>query len=256
MAQAILTSKGTIVPRRSVRRLSQAEEVSEIEKRKRDVFITAISEKLGTSIKKPAEIPDDIEPYADDETPQMNLDDVENDPVDSNGQAVFEKPVLDHFIHAEVSLPKGENIQLARVIGLARNEDGSAIGMHDDNPMLNTLVYDVEFPGGTIKEYAANVIAENLYSQVDTDGRSYMLLDAIIDYKKNENAVSKADKYVTTKSGRRRLRKSTAGWKLLVAWKDGTEQWIPLSTIKESNPVDVAEFAKSVGIDDEPAFDW
>jgi hypothetical protein len=48
----------------------------------------------------------------------------------------------------------------------------------------------------------------------------------------------------------------TAGWKLLVAWKNGEEQWVPLATMKSSNPLEVAEFAKANGIEDEPAFCW
>jgi len=49
-------------------------------------------------------------------------------------------------------------------------------------------------------------------------------------------------------------RKSTAGWKLLVQWKDGSETWVPLKDSKELHPVEVAEFARAKGIDDEVAF--
>jgi len=35
-----------------------------------------------------------------------------------------------------------------------------------------------------------------------------------------------------------------------------TESWVPLKDMKESHPVDVAEFAKTRGIDGEPAFAW
>lgn len=52
------------------------------------------------------------------------------------------------------------------------------------------------------------------------------------------------------------MRKTTQGWKLLVQWADGTESWIPLRDLKESHPVDVAEFAQARGIDGEPAFAW
>ena len=41
---------------------------------------------------------------------------------------------------------------------------------------------------------------------------------------------------------------------LLIAMKDGIEQWFPLKDLKESNPIDVAEYANYRGIDDEPAF--
>ena len=103
--------------------------------------------------------------------------------------------------------------------------------------MLNTMLYDVEFQDGQTREYCANVISENMYAQVDTDDHSYNLLDGIVDFKKESIAIDKADKYIMTKSGQRRLRKSTKGWKLLVAWKDGSEQWVPQLVMKESNPL-------------------
>ena len=118
------------------------------------------------------------------------------------------------------------------------------------------MVYDVQFPDGQIREYSANIIADNMYAQVDSEGFSHSILDSIVDYKKEHNAIDKADKYIYTKSKQRRLRKSTAGWKLLVAWKDGSEQWIPLSVMKNSNPIEVSEFAVARGIDDDAAFCW
>ena len=41
-----------------------------------------------------------------------------------------------------------------------------------------------------------------------------------------------------------------------VAWKDGSSQWVPLKILKESNPIETAEFAIARGIQDEPAFAW
>ena len=66
----------------------------------------------------------------------------------------------------------------------------------------------------------------------------------------------KSERWLVTKRGQRKLKQTTQGWDLLVQWKDGAESWIPLKDMKESNPVDVAEFAKAKGIDDEPAFAW
>ena len=48
----------------------------------------------------------------------------------------------------------------------------------------------------------------------------------------------------------------TAGWDLLIHWKDELESWAKLSNLKESHPVETVEFAKARGIDDEPAFTW
>ena len=65
------------------------------------------------------------------------------------------------------------------------------------------MLYDVEFQDGEIQDYAANVIAENMYAQVDADGHMHTMLDSIIDHKKDCNAVEQSDIYVVTKSGNR-----------------------------------------------------
>lgn len=52
------------------------------------------------------------------------------------------------------------------------------------------------------------------------------------------------------------MRKSTKGWNLKVRWNDQSEHWVPLATMKESHPVQVAEYAVARGIDKEPAFAW
>jgi hypothetical protein len=36
----------------------------------------------------------------------------------------------------------------------------------------------------------------------------------------------------------------------------GTTSWVPLSTLKESNPVEIAEYPVAHGLSDEPAFSW
>ena len=147
-------------------------------------------------------------------------------------------------------------MQPAKVVKRHKGEDGLIQGTYSDNPIANTIMYDVEFSDGTVREYAANVIAENLFDQVDADGYSHSMLDSIVDVRKTTDAVYKDDMYITTKSGQRRLRQTTAGWEFLVRWKDGQEQWVHLAILKESNPVDVAEFVKSRGLETEPAFRW
>ena len=69
------------------------------------------------------------------------------------------------------------------------------MGKYHENPILNSIIYDVEFPDGHIKEYAANILAENMLSQVDVDGHNNMLLKEIVDYWKDEDStVSIEDK--------------------------------------------------------------
>lgn len=96
-----------------------------------------------------------------------------------------------------------------------------------------------------------------MLTQVDSDGYSLTMMNGIVDYKKdNDVAVHKDDMYVQTRCGQRRLRKTTQGWKLLVKWADDSESWIALKDLKESHPIDVAEFTMAHGIEKEPAFAW
>ena len=62
--------------------------------------------------------------------------------------------------------------------------NGNIIGNFDLNPVLNSLVYDVEFPDGAVKNYAANVIAENVLSQVESSGFYKQALDKIVIHRK------------------------------------------------------------------------
>lgn len=257
MAQGVLTSKGTVIPRRTLRKLNKSELHSESEKRKRQLFDDLIRSKLGDSISPPSKPLDTTYiPYSDDSEPSSMILPEDNDPIKSDGSAMFEKPLTDRWIHAEMLLPQGESLQNAKVIKRTMDSDGNFIGSYSDNPALNSMVYDVEFPDGDIRQYSANVIAENMYAQVDADGHTHTLLDSIIDFNKTDQALDKDDMYVNTKSGQRRLRKTTSGWNLLVLWKDGSEQWVPLKLLKESHPVEVAEFSVSRSIDHEPAFHW
>ena len=51
---------------------------------------------------------------------------------------------------------------MAKVIRKAVDKNGTTIGNNPVNPLLNTLLYDVEFLDGTVRRYAANMIAENV----------------------------------------------------------------------------------------------
>ena len=94
-----------------------------------------------------------------------------------------------------------------------------------------------------------------MYAQCDTEGNQYLLLKEIVDWKKSSSATAPADMYVTRGSNQH-FRKTTKGWHLCVEWKDGTTSWERLANLKESNPIEVAEFAVAHGLQDQPAFIW
>jgi hypothetical protein len=145
---------------------------------------------------------------------------------------------------------------MGNVIGRTLGDHGSTMGSYDDNPVLNSMIYDVEFSYGNIEEYVANILAENMFSQLNPYGYNTILLIEIIDYCKDDSAVPLEDKYLTRRSGQRRLRKTSQGWELLVAWKHVTESWVRLANLKDLYHVELAESAKVRGTDNEPAFAW
>ena len=49
---------------------------------------------------------------------------------------------------------------------------------------------------------------------------------------------------------------TVAGWQLLVQFADGLTNWLPLSEVKNGNPVEVADYAMSNHLIEEPAFKW
>jgi hypothetical protein len=80
-------------------------------------------------------------------------------------------------------------------------------------------------------------------------------LDEIINHRSDDKAVPMKDKYVPG-TNNRSLRQTTAGWYLQIRWKDGSTSWEPLRNIKESNPIEVAEYAAANQLLNVPAFAW
>ena len=263
MALWILKANGNVVPRRSHRPLKVDEVHSEVEQQKRTVFVQLIERRWGTSITGPktkgtdsTDNENDFEEYEDaDEDPRL-VPEIE-DQVDINGRLINQQPAYDRLINSEVSLQLGDERAIGKVSRRALTPEGHEVGRYDENPYLNSIVYEVEFEDGQMQEYSANLIAENMLTQVDSDGYSLTMMEGIIDFKRDDAvAIPKSDMHVVTKRGQRRMRKTTQGWKLLVKWADGSESWIPLKDMKESHPVEVAEFARSRDIADQPAFAW
>ncbi len=137
-----------------------------------------------------------------------------------------------------------------------RDVDGNLKGTANANPILDTREYTVTFDDGDITELTANFIAESMYAQCNPDGNEYVLLDSIIDYRRLDTATKLSDQTVVRNSGQTFKQRNTIGWQLCCQWKDGSTSWEQISDLKESHPVQTAEFALTVGINHKPAFNW
>ena len=132
-----------------------------------------------------------------DETTKRHID--IKDSVDSQGALMNQLPAYDRLVNAEILVQAEEGHVSGKVTKRALGPDGKVTGKYDDNPYLNSIMYKVELADRRIKEYGANVIAENMLTQVDSDGFSLSLMENIIDYKRdNSMAIPKTDKYITT----------------------------------------------------------
>ena len=95
----------------------------------------------------------------------------------------------------EIALPRGagdpEDTQFAKVTKRLQDAEGRPIGTANDNPLLDTREYEVEFLDGHVESMSANLSAQHLFSQVDEEGHRYILLDDIIDFRRDGNAIDK-----------------------------------------------------------------
>ena len=98
--QAVPTSKGTVVPRRIMRKITKAENIDEKENKKRTTFDEFIKSKLGDSMTLPPQnLPSTPDSYIDIDDPDLDSLPKDTDPVDSDNVATFEQPMIDHWIN-------------------------------------------------------------------------------------------------------------------------------------------------------------
>jgi hypothetical protein len=213
---------------------------------------------IGDDLKPEEALRMDEEPSAndlfEDEDSPLEDDDTNEDRMPDADEYTPEQ--YDEYIGTQVLLPVGSEQLRGIVKRRSHDLNGNPIGLRNPNPILDTRKYEVQLPDGSSETYGANIISENIMSSVDDEGNLFVLMDEIIEHRSHNDAVREADAWYTTKTGTRRRKPTTKGWELLVSWKDGTSNWTRLADMKESFPLEVADYAKNNRIIDEPAFAW
>ena len=92
-----------------------------------------------------------------------------------------------------------------------KDKKGGLRGTYHADPTLDTRECEVMFSDGAVKEYSANIIAENLFTQLDQAGQEKLLMCEIIDHKTDGSAVHADDTTLTDKDGRVTQRHTTKG---------------------------------------------
>ena len=136
----------------------------------RDTFTKVINEKLGAFVEGDFTVENDQmeEPlFGDDRGPDdlnNKSDQVEEE---NNASKVSESDLLEG---AEIILPHGDRNEITKVLGRKRNSEGNLIGRAHKIPTLDSRVFTVRFHDGEEKDITYSVLAEHLYSQVDSEG--------------------------------------------------------------------------------------
>ena len=117
-------------------------------------------------------------------------------------------------------------------------------------------MYEVEYQDGHTAALAANLIAENIFAQVDEEGNRSVLFDKIVDVRTDGTQVLQQDAFVTTLSGTQRRVITTKGWEVNLKCKYGSTTWNKMKDINDSYPVQLAEYAVDNRVSEEPAFAW
>ena len=136
------------------------------------------------------------------------------------------------------------------------DDDGNPIGTESTNPLVDTRAYEIEFIDGTTEIITSNIIVDNLHERVDEEGHRKLLLDEIINYRRNNDTFHKSDTFIKTSTGNRRRKITTKGWEICVLWEDVSTNWIALKDIKQSYPIELDDFSQLHGTHEEAAFAW
>ncbi len=250
----ILKSNGQVVFRSTLRHLTDDERACPMHTAQRKAFDDSVVVRLGPAPLE-ADFPDeDLTPVHEPFGDTGSADDFDMEP-DHEDLEVTPK-AHDNYVGVDLLFPNGGTMTRGRVTARKRDSDGNPKGSSNDNPILDTCEYTVEFDDGDVSKLTANLIAESMYAQCDPDGNQYVLLDSLNDYRRLDTTLKLSDQTVVRNDNRTYKKRNTIGWQICCQWKDGSSSWEKLSDLKESHPIETAEFAVAMGIDHEPAFNW
>ena len=84
--------------------------------------------------------------------------------------------VNDNYVNNSVLLPRKNIYSRGEVIRRKIYAYGIVIGSINNNPILDTHEYNVEFDDGEVSELTVNVIADSMYSACNDDGNDYLMM--------------------------------------------------------------------------------
>ena len=78
--------------------------------------------------------------------------------------------------------------------------------------MHKNYVYEVNYLDGTTEKLTANIMDENMLSQVDSEGLQYQVLTGVTRHKRVGSAITKVDGFIKYINGDLNQKRTTRGW--------------------------------------------
>ena len=76
-------------------------------------------------------------------------------------------------MNLETLLLRGDKMARDLVVHQKNDTNGNPVDRSNQNPILDTHLYEVEAPGGEMAEMAVNIIAKSINAQCDVNGNEY-----------------------------------------------------------------------------------
>ena len=122
----------------------------------------------------------------------------------------------DQYIGAEVVISDWKCEKLMGEVSKCVKYYYSNICEGNYNATHDKSLYEVYYPYGTMEQLTANILAENMISKVDSEGRHCQVFTEVTDNKKYDSAIVKVDGFINSSSGNLHRKRTTLVWKLLV----------------------------------------
>ena len=90
-------------------------------------------------------------------------------------------------------------------------EDIKSIGTYHDNPLHNIEFYEVKYHNGELAHIESNIIADNMFAQVGSEGYHFQMVDKIQDHYSELSVIPQEQGFVKTRSGNLVPKKITRG---------------------------------------------
>ena len=137
------------------------------------------------------------------------------------------------YLQIELAIDRDiEGPEFSRVMNRLKDTNRQHIGKTNDNHILNTRIYEVEYQDGCKVSIATNQITMGMFVQVDNEGNRHVLFDFIVDSQTYGKDVKTKDYFIKSNNEGHRSLYMTKGWETLTKWKDGNSSWEAMKDVK------------------------